>query len=105
MKISRPGPKPVSGLDRSVGISTAWEGSADSQPLGQTGASDQAQLSSLSSYLASALGGSPAHVAKISELGAAVSSHWYQVDPYVVSGSIIQHSIEFGVASYLAVIG
>ena len=30
-----------------------------------------------------------------------MSSEQYQVDAYVVSGSIIQHSIEFGGARYL----
>ena len=72
------------------------------QPVGPEAASDQVQLSNLSSYLASALDGSPAHVAKVGELGAAVSSGQYHVNADAVSGSIIQHSIEFGGASYLA---
>jgi anti-sigma28 factor (negative regulator of flagellin synthesis) len=62
------------------------------------------QLSELSKFLASALEGSPAHVAKVSELATAVSDGRYRVDPQAISGSIIQHAIEFGGASYLAVI-
>jgi anti-sigma28 factor (negative regulator of flagellin synthesis) len=42
-------------------------------------------------------------VAKVSELDAAVSSGRYQVDAHAVSGSIIQHSIEFGAGNYLTV--
>jgi len=59
----------------------------------------------VSRYLASALNGSPAQVAKVSELSAAVSSGSYQVDAHAVSGSIIQHSIDSGGASYRAVTG
>jgi hypothetical protein len=58
---------------------------------------------SLRGFTASALRGSPAHVAKVSRLSAAVSAGQYQVDAYAVSGSIIQHSIEFGAASCLTV--
>jgi hypothetical protein len=42
-------------------------------------------------------------VAKVSKLSAAVSAGQYQADAYAVSGSIIQHSIEFGAANYLTV--
>jgi flagellar biosynthesis anti-sigma factor FlgM len=77
--------------------------SAAKQPAGQGEASEQLQLSSLGSHLKSALEGSPAHVAKMSELDAAVSSGQYNVDAHAVSGSIIQHSIEFGGGTYLAV--
>jgi len=58
---------------------------------------------SLRSFTASALNGSPAHVAKVSRLSAAVSAGQYQADAYAVSGSIIQHSIEFGAANCLTV--
>ncbi len=58
---------------------------------------------SLRSYTASALSGSSAHVAKVSKLSAAVSAGKYHVDAYAISGSIIQHSIEFGAANYLTV--
>jgi flagellar biosynthesis anti-sigma factor FlgM len=101
MEITRSDPKSTSGLDRTSGAGPAGTGSASKQPAGQEVASDQVQLSNLSSYLASALSGSPAHVAKVSELGAAVSSGKYRVDAKAVSGSIIQHSIEFGGAGYM----
>jgi flagellar biosynthesis anti-sigma factor FlgM len=115
MNISRTDSKSTSGPNRWAGVGTTV--SAAKQPVGQTAsdpaasdsaasdpaASDKVQLSNLSGYLASALAGSPAHVAKVGELSAAVSSGKYQVDANAVSGSIIQHSIEFGGASYPAV--
>ncbi len=103
MKISRPDSTSTSGLDRSAGLGSAPEGLASQQPIEQTAtaASDEAQISNLSSYLASAFNGSALHLAKVSELGAAVSSGRYHVDTYVVSGSIIQHALEFGAGSYL----
>jgi flagellar biosynthesis anti-sigma factor FlgM len=96
MKISSSDSKSTAGLDQAAGVRPAGESSASKQPLGQKAASDQVQLSRLSSYLASALNGSPEHLAKVSELSAAVASGQYNVDAYAVSGSIIQHSIEFG---------
>lgn len=98
MKISLPDPKSISGPDRSAGVGPAGAGAKP--PVAQETPSDQAQLSNLTSYLTSALIGSPAHVAKLSELGTAVLSEQYKVDAYVVSGSIIQHGIEFGGANY-----
>jgi flagellar biosynthesis anti-sigma factor FlgM len=100
MKISGVDSKTTAGLDRSTGVGAPGAGAASNQAAGQATASDQVQLSSLSKYLASALSGSPAHVAKVSELSAAVSNGQYQVDAQAVGGSIIQHSIEFGGASY-----
>lgn len=67
-----------------------------------TSASDHVQLSILSDYLASALQGSPANVAKLRALSATVSSGQYLVDAYAVSGSLIQHAIEFGGSVCLA---
>jgi flagellar biosynthesis anti-sigma factor FlgM len=101
MKISGPDPKSAAGLNPSPSVG-AGAGSASKPPAGQSVATDEAQLSSLGSYLSSALTGSPAHLAKVSELGAAVSTGQYHVDPYAVSGSLIQHSIEFGGARYSA---
>lgn len=110
MKISGPDSNSASGstqptrpgsLDRSASVPSASEGTTvPQQPLAANTQSDQVQLSSLSAYLASALGGSPAHVAKMSELSSAVSAGQYHVDSYAVSGSIIQHAIEFGSAGY-----
>jgi hypothetical protein len=97
MKISADA-KSTSGLDGSAGVSSAGAGAK--QPAAQDAPNDRAQLSNLSSYLTSALTGSPAHVAKLSALGTAVSSQQYKVDAYLVSGSIIQHGIEFGGAHY-----
>ena len=65
-----------------------------------TAPADGVQLSALSDYLASALSGSPAREAKLTQIGTAVSSGQYRVDAYIVSGSIIQHSIEFGGSAY-----
>jgi flagellar biosynthesis anti-sigma factor FlgM len=100
MKISRPNPQATSELNPAVGVGPSSAGLAAKQPVASRGASDQVQLSSLSSYLASALSGSPVHLAKLTELGAAVSNGQYRVDAFAVSGSIIQHSIEFGGGGY-----
>jgi|ERR1700733_9512769 len=102
MKISRPESESASGLGPSAGPGPAAERPASNQPVGGSAASDRAQLSSLSSYLISALNGSPAHLAKVSELAAAVSSGQYQVSASVISGSIIQHGIELGGSGYSA---
>ena len=101
MKISGPGPKSTSGLNPSLSAG-AGAGSVSKPSAGQSVATDEAQLSSLSGYLSSALTGSPTHLAKVSELGAAVSTGQYHVDSFAVSGSLIQHGIEFGGASYSA---
>jgi flagellar biosynthesis anti-sigma factor FlgM len=101
MKINPPNSKAPSGSDQTAGVGAAAAGgSASKQLLTPKAASDQVQLSNMSSYLAAALAGSPAQVAKVSELSAAVSSGQYQVDAFAVSGSIIQHSIEFGGSTY-----
>jgi len=100
MKISRPDSDSTAGLGGSASVGPAETDSASKLPAEQAAASDQAQISTLSRYLASALDGSPAHVAKLSELGDAVSSGQYYVDAHAVSASIIQHRIEFGGAQY-----
>lgn len=112
MKISGPDSNPSAGspqparqgsLARSAGVPSAGEGApVPQQPPAPRAQSDQVQLSSLSAYLASAISGSPAHVAKMSELSATVSAGQYHVDSYAVSGNIIQHAIEFGGAGYSA---
>jgi anti-sigma28 factor (negative regulator of flagellin synthesis) len=103
MDISRPDSKSTPGLDPSAGLVPPGQGVASARPASQTATSDQAQLSGLGAYLTSALNGSPALVSKLSELSTAVSNGQYHVDAYAVSGSIIQHGIEFGGATYLAV--
>lgn len=100
MKLSRP-----SHESSPVWNSPAAVGSAASNPVSKSASSaptDRAQLSNLSSYLASALSGSAAHVAKLAKLAAVVSSGQYQVDSSAVSASIIQHAIEFGGSAYWA---
>jgi flagellar biosynthesis anti-sigma factor FlgM len=100
MKINPPNSKVPSGSSRPAGVGAAAGGSASSQAATTKAASDQVQLSNLSSYLSAALSGSPAQAAKVSQLGAAVSSGQYRVDAFAVSGSIIQDRMVFGGASY-----
>jgi anti-sigma28 factor (negative regulator of flagellin synthesis) len=102
MKIPRADSKPTSALNPSAGVGAKGTSSSSTQPAGPGRASDRVQLSSLSSYILAALSGSPAHIAKLNALGAAVSSGKYSVDASQVSASIIQHSIEFGGAPYSA---
>jgi len=101
MQISGPGSKTASQLNPSASVGAAGGAPATTQPVRQEAASDQVQLSSLSKYFASALEGSPAHVANVNQLSVAVSAGQYHVDAYAVSGSIIQYSIEFGGSGYL----
>ena len=94
MKVTQTNNKPIAGLARA--FSTAAGRSAKST-AGSTAAeaSDQLQISNLSTYLAAAMSGSPAHVAKLSVLGTAVASGQYKVDSSVVSEGLIQHSVLF----------
>jgi hypothetical protein len=62
---------------------------------------DRVQLSDLSAHLTAALGGSAAHLKKISSLAGAVLTGGYQVNAGAVSDSIIRHSLQFGGANYL----
>jgi flagellar biosynthesis anti-sigma factor FlgM len=100
MKISRPDPESTPGPGESSGVVPAGANAASRQSA-PSAPSDRVQLSNLSGYLASALSGSPAHVAKINELNAAVSGGRYRVDANTLSGSIIQHTIEFGLGQLL----
>lgn len=102
MKISRPDSNSPSSVGRSAGLGPAGTSSVSKQPAAASAASDQVELSGLSSYLTSALNGSPAHVGKLSKLAAAISSGQYHVDAHAVSGSLIQHAIEFGGGSNLS---
>jgi hypothetical protein len=96
MKISRPNSKSTADLDQSAGVGSLGTGSVSKGLVERQPVSDQAQLSGFSSYLTSALSGSAVHLAQVTALTGTVSSGHYQVDAYAVSGSIIQHSIEFG---------
>jgi anti-sigma28 factor (negative regulator of flagellin synthesis) len=101
MKIYGSDPNNTPKLNPATSAGPVGTGATGQRSVGSDVPTDRAQLSNLSSYLASALDGSPAHAAKLSELGAAVSSGQYHVDIHAVSGSLIQHSIEFGGSSYL----
>jgi flagellar biosynthesis anti-sigma factor FlgM len=103
MNISRLDTKSIPDIQSPAGVDPAGLTGASKQPAAQNAPSDQVQLTGMSRYLAAALNGSPAQVAKVSELGAAVSSGKYRVDADAVSGSLIQHAIEFGGGSYSAV--
>jgi flagellar biosynthesis anti-sigma factor FlgM len=93
MHISRPNSEPASGLNPAPSVAPPDGNSPSQQAVRPDAISDSAQLSALGGILASALQGSPAHVAKVSELGAAVSSGRYRVDANAVSGSIIDYSL------------
>lgn len=101
MKISRPNPEPnpVWNSPAAAGSAIGSASNPPPKPVSST-PTDRTELSSLSSYLTAALSGSAVHVAKLANLGAAVSRGRYQVDSHAVSGSIIQHSIEFGGSAY-----
>ena len=103
MNISRIDSKSIPDLQSPAGVDPAGLSGASKQPSPQNTASDQVQLTGMSRYLSAALNGSPAQVAKVSELSTAVSSGKYRVDAYAVSGSLIQHAIEFGGGQALAV--
>ena len=100
MKISDPNGTPLRGLEVSKGV-TAEGGGRQSGKSTQSALTDQIQLSDLSASLAFTRGESPQHLAKLSSLAAVVSGSRYVVDPYLVSASIIQHTLQFG-ANYLS---
>jgi hypothetical protein len=101
MKTSGQESKATVGLNPSASVRTAGANAASKAPA-EPAASDHVQLSQLSSNLGLALSGTPAHIAKLSELDRAVSSSQYQPDAHAVSGSIIEHSIAFGAGGYFA---
>src|SRR5579864_7032178 len=98
MKISDSSGTRLAGLDVSEGI-TAGAGRQPGKSTRSTVA-DQIQLSDLSASLASTQSESPPHLARLSSLAAVVSSKGYVVDANLVSASIIQHTLQFGGASY-----
>jgi hypothetical protein len=101
MKISETNNKPLSGLGASKPLGPASGGSRMPTPADRGAASDQVQLSSLSSHLAAALGNSPPQIAKLAGLTKAVLGGGYSVDASVVSDSIVRHSLQFGGPNYL----
>jgi len=94
MKVSQTNTKSIAGLSRSSEGASAGPGKAAAAPA-QAEAADQTEISRLSTYLAAAMSGSPAHAAKVSSLGQAVCNSEYQVDASAVSEDIIQHSMLF----------
>jgi hypothetical protein len=100
MRISDPNARPFAGIGPSSGAGSVSESGPRSSDAGISVAADQVGLSRLTSQLAADPSLAPALVAKLSNLGAAVSSGRYQVDAKVVSASIIQHSLQSGGGSY-----
>lgn len=98
MKISDPNGTPLAGLGVSKGI-TAGAGRQPGKSA-RAAVADQIQLSDLSASLAATQSESPPHLAKLSSLAAVVSSSRYVVDANLVSASIIQHTLQFGGATY-----
>jgi hypothetical protein len=101
MKISDPNGKPLSGLGVSQTVGPAGDVLRAPAPAIRATAPDRFQLSNLSAQLAAAFSSSPAHLAKLAGLSAAVLGGGYRVDASLVSNSIIRHSLQFGGADYL----
>ena len=99
MKVSRSNSNPASPPSQPDAVHPALD-ALSKQASGVREPVDFAQLSGLGAYLAAALSGSPARMAKLVELARAVSARKYSVDSYSVSGSIIQHVIELGGTAY-----
>jgi len=99
MKIFSNGPDPSSRFNPTPGISPQLPSPEPSSPA-ETAPSDEVRLSHTLGSLMSALRDSSSQVAeqmeKISRLSASVSSGRYYVSAYLVSGSIIDHSLRFG---------
>ena len=98
MNISESQGRPVSGAT-AAGRSSGRGGNfaPTAVPLG----TDRVQLSNLSAHLTAALGGSAAHLEKISSLAGAVLNGGYHIDTGAVSDSIIRHSLQSGGENYL----
>jgi hypothetical protein len=78
----------ISGLSKSTEITPNQNGIRRG-PAGQSFAADEIQLSTLGAHLSAAQGNSPAQLAKLSYLTAAVGSGTYHVDAQTLSGSVI----------------
>src|SRR5271166_824731 len=93
MKVTQTNNKSIAGLARASGTALVRPGNLTAGSTAEAG--DQLQISNLSTYLAAAMSGSPAHVAKLSALSTAVASGQYKADAGVVSEGLIQHSLLF----------
>jgi hypothetical protein len=96
MKISDSEGRPPSGLEGLNGAGPASKGAHGTAPAGPSLRADRVQLSNLSAHLTASLGGSAAHLQKLSSLASGALNGGYQVDAGVVSDSIIRHSLQFG---------
>jgi hypothetical protein len=101
MKISLTSPKSTAGVNPALGVGPAGPASFSPASMQPSSPPDEILLSRLASYLFAAVNGSPAHVAKLSELNTDIALGKYQPDAFAVSGGIIQHTIEFGAGGYL----
>jgi anti-sigma28 factor (negative regulator of flagellin synthesis) len=98
MNVGKTNSSIVPQLNPSIGESKN-DKSITAQSIGSSGRGpddDHMQVSNLSSYLAAALSGSPAHLSKLNSLATEVQSGAYQVDAGVISDRIITRSLGFG---------
>jgi hypothetical protein len=98
MRINDPNNTPISGAGQTSGV-TSNDKARIPQPAKGSPSSDQAQLSTLSTYLASVQSDSPARLGRLSDLAGVVSSGGYQVAANLVSGRIIEDSLQSGAGS------
>jgi len=90
MKINNPTGTGITGAGQAPEMTQPVQG-GHTRPAGSSlAASDQVQISRLSHYLNILRSDSPQHLAEVAQLTAAVSSGAYQVDPPVVSASIVR---------------
>jgi hypothetical protein len=101
MNISDSQGRPISGAGRPSGVAPAGGSGGNLSLSAAPSRTDLVQLSNLSAHLSAALGGSAAHLEKISSLSGAVLTGGYHIDTGAVSDSIIRHSLQFGSANYL----
>jgi hypothetical protein len=81
------------------GLPSASKAGPPPAPSGPA-ATDGVQLSNLA-VMAAASHDSPNHIAKLSSLGATVSSGGYQVDAGVLSNSLIEASMQLSGGNYI----
>ena len=93
MKVNDPNGTGITGVSKNQNTDRFNAG----KPLrGASGASDQVQLSNLSSVLGALQTESPERAARLDHLSVAVGTGSYGVDPYVVGGSVIRESLRAG---------
>ncbi len=96
MKIENPlSPQVSTGATSQTGGVTQSQGGTNGR-RGIDGASDQVQLSNLSSALRGLLNEDPDRAAQVERIGSVVQSGNYQIDSHQLGRSILQDSIEYG---------